>query len=421
MFDKKNTYFPIKQQPACQLKWTWSTLILTEGITSSCHRCLKVPIDKKNFDTFHNLPHKVKEREIMLSGKWPTIENGGSGHCTYCKTIEDTGGTSDRLHHLAIPNLTPKELIDDNNAVHVTPKILEIFMNKTCNLKCTYCNTRNSSQWTAEAKKFGDLKDTSGKALSGYQIHDNVKEHRVLFEKTLDWVSRNGNELRRLHLLGGETFYQSELQEMIDTLKKIKNPHLELNIVSNLMVKEDIYKNYIDQIKKLCLDRNIGRFDLTCSIDGWGDEVEYARFGIKLDNWLKLFEYTVNEKWIFLNINQVITSLTLKSTPRLLEIINNFRKIRTINQEITFVDGREWMHPKIYGKNFWQQDIQKILDAMPEDNVSNQQSKKYMAGCLNSLPIQPNSQLIIELKHFLDQLDARRNTNWRKVFPYLDI
>ena len=44
MFDKKDTYFPIKQAPACQLKWTWSSLWLTEGTTASCHRC------KKNFN-----------------------------------------------------------------------------------------------------------------------------------------------------------------------------------------------------------------------------------------------------------------------------------------------------------------------------------------------------------------------------------
>ena len=421
MFEKEKKYFPIKTKTACQLKWNWSTIILTEGTTSSCHRCLKVPLDKDNFDSFHNLPHKIKEREIMLQGKWPTKENGGSGHCTYCKDIEDSGGISDRQHHLNIPNQVPEELENDKTLTNITPKILEIFLNKTCNLKCTYCNTRNSTQWNIEAKKFGTLKDTSGKDFSGYSFKENITEHRALFEKSLDWIRRNGNKLSRLHLLGGETFYQSELQEMLDTLSLIKNPNLELNIVSNLMVKENTYKDYIEQIKKLCVDRNIGRFDLTASIDGWGKEAEYARFGLKLDHWEKMFDYTVNEKWIFLNTNQVITALTMRTIPDLINILQKYRKVRTINQEITFVDGREWMHPKIYGKDFWKNDIKNILEIMPEDNESNRNAKKYMAGCLNSLPDKQNVNLIRDLKHFLDQLDARRNTDWRSVYTYLDI
>jgi hypothetical protein len=422
MFEKKDEYFPIKQTPACQLKWTWSTLYLTEGTTSSCHRCLHVPLDKDNFDNFHNHPHKIKERQLMLSGKWPTVANGGSGHCTHCKDIEDTGGMSDRLQHLTIPNQTPKELFVDSSATVVTPKILEVFMNATCNLKCTYCTTRESSQWQAEAKKYGPLKFLDGKTIEYYEKKVSHPDARYFFEKTLNWIEKNGHELKRLHLLGGETFYQTELQEMLDTLKKVKNPNLELNIVSNLMVKENIYKNYIEQIKKLCKDKHIGRFDLSCSIDGWGPEAEYARFGLNLESWEKLFSYTVNQKWIYLNINKTITSLTMKTIVDLIKIINGYRKIRTINQHFNFVGERPWMHPKIYGYKFWSNDIDKILNEMPEDSKQNIISKKYMTGVLKSIPDKdPDYAQINMLKNFLNQLDQRRNTDWRKIFPYLDV
>ena len=56
----------------------------------------------------------------MLAGKWPTVENGGSGHCSYCKDIESNGGMSDRLHHLTIPNQTPKELLINPTATFVS-------------------------------------------------------------------------------------------------------------------------------------------------------------------------------------------------------------------------------------------------------------------------------------------------------------
>jgi len=422
MFDKDDEYFPIKKVPACLLKWTWTTLSLVDGTSSSCHRCERLPLDKNNFDNFHNHPKKLNERQLMLDGKWPTIENGGSGHCNYCKDIEDSGGMSDRLQHSTIPNLTPKELLVNPTATIVTPKILEVYMNATCNLKCTYCYTKNSTKLRSEAEIHGPLRWENGEIIRGFEKKINHPDTRLFFEKTLAWIEKNGNELSRLHLLGGESFYQKELQEMLNVLKKLNNPNLELNIVSNLMVKENIYKNYIEQIKKLCRDRRIGRFDLTCSIDGWGDEAEYARSGLKLDAWEKLFAYTVNEKWIYLNINQCITSLTMKTMIDLVKKINHYRKIRTINQHMGFVHGRSWMHPKIYGYKFWSNDINKLLDEMPDDNKRNIITKKYMIGILKSIPdTVPDDKQISMLKYFLDQMDKRRNTNWRKIFPYLDI
>ena len=60
----ENTYFPIQQTPACPLKWNWSTVWCTQGVSSSCFRNKKLDIDINNFDEFHNHPEKIKEREI---------------------------------------------------------------------------------------------------------------------------------------------------------------------------------------------------------------------------------------------------------------------------------------------------------------------------------------------------------------------
>jgi organic radical activating enzyme len=427
MFEKEKKYFPKITDPQCQLKWNWSTLMLTEGTTSTCHRCENIPLNLENFNNFHNLPFKIKEREIMLSGKWPTVDNGGSGHCTYCKKVEDVGGVSDRMNMLTIPNQVPPELFQNPRATTITPKILEIFMNDTCNLKCTYCNIRDSSQWKNEIKRFGPLYQPNGKIFSDFTPDANAmqkhKNHKLFFQKTLEWIEKNGHHLSRLHLLGGETFYQSELKQVLDVLGKIKNPHLELNILSNLMVKEDTFKTAIEQIKKLCKDRNIGRFDLTASIDGWGPEAEYARSGLKLDYFEKLFAYAVNEKWIILHTNQTITSMSVRSIPALNEKIKQYRKInKKITLRFMMVHGMPQLHPEAFGYNFWQDDVKKILQTMPTDDNTDNKAILYMKGLFDSIQNkEPNFKTVQFFKYYLDQLDKRRNTNWRKVFPYLDI
>ena len=63
--------FPIKQDPACYLKWSWSTVYLNKGSTASCHRTMHLPLNVENFGEFHNLPKKIDDRERMLRGEWP--------------------------------------------------------------------------------------------------------------------------------------------------------------------------------------------------------------------------------------------------------------------------------------------------------------------------------------------------------------
>jgi hypothetical protein len=427
MFEKEKKYFPKITDPQCQLKWNWSTLWLTEGTTNSCHRCLHVPIDPENFDNFHNLPHKVKEREIMLSGKWPTVENGGSGHCLHCKRVEDSGGISDRMNMLKMPNQSPPELDEDPKATSVTPRILELFMNDTCNMKCTYCGIRDSSQWKSEIKKYGAITDLDGKPMKAFSpTHPLMKKHnnqRMFFEKTLEWLTRNGHKLSRLHLLGGETFYQSELDELLDTLEKTRNKHLELNIVSNFMVKEERFKSIIERIKKLLIDRRIGRLDLTASIDGWGPEAEYARTGLKCDQFEKLFSYAVNQKWMVLHINQTITSMSVKSIPALIRKIKDYRRVnKKISLRAGSVTRPDALHPCTFGRNFWELDLEKILSVWPQEDDTDKSQMIEFKGIFDTIENRdPDKQQVKLFKHFLDQLDKRRNTNWREVFPYLDI
>ena len=74
----KNKVFPIKTDTACQLKWNWSTIFLTNEETASCHRTDSHKFDTNTFD-FHNTPSKLEDRQQMLQGQWP--EKG----CNYCK------------------------------------------------------------------------------------------------------------------------------------------------------------------------------------------------------------------------------------------------------------------------------------------------------------------------------------------------
>ena len=82
--------FPIQTATACQLKWSWTTLLLNTGQSASCHRTGFHELTAENFDNFHNNDSVLADRRQMLKGEWPT-EN-----CSYCRLVEQAGGKSDK-------------------------------------------------------------------------------------------------------------------------------------------------------------------------------------------------------------------------------------------------------------------------------------------------------------------------------------
>ena len=58
--------FPIQKGVACQLKWTQSTIYLTDGISASCHKAGFGRYLTDGGINFHNTPNKLEE------DRWPS-------------------------------------------------------------------------------------------------------------------------------------------------------------------------------------------------------------------------------------------------------------------------------------------------------------------------------------------------------------
>jgi organic radical activating enzyme len=325
MSDVVNKYFPIQSETACRLKWSWSTVYLTDGSTGSCHRASIGKLNSNNFANFHNTSEKIAARETMLEGKWP------DGGCEYCKNIEDAGGYSDRNFQNTIPNIYPQELNDNNLLTQVNPVILEIFFKNTCNLSCIYCTERFSSSIQKENLKFG------GSLLDG--ARDNLEENQYnnLAPLMWEWLESNFSNLERLHILGGEPFLIDDFQKLIEFIDAHPNPKLELNVVTNLIVKPKNLKIQIDRLLALQRENKIKRIDILCSVDCWGLEQEYIRYGFDCDLFEENFNYLLSITAIRLGILSTVTSLSIKGMPELGKKFNEWSNIREIFWFMHFV------------------------------------------------------------------------------------
>lgn len=405
-------FFPIKTETACQLKWTWTTLRLYNGTSSSCHRVDTSMLSAESFNDFHNTEKSINDRRLMLEGKWPT------GGCEFCQRLETDGLQSDRLFQLKIPNLTPIELDTDPLAVKVTPRILEVYLDNVCNMSCLYCWDGFSSRIYQENIRFGEF-NQDGVVIKNSSVRHPESEE--LTAKFWSWLELNYKTLRRLHILGGEPFYQSQFETCLDFLESHINADLEFNIVTNLKVSPSKLQQFVERMKKLLVARKIKRVDITCSIDCFGPQQEYIRYGVDLGQWCQNFEYLISQRWLTLHINQTLVNLAIKTVPDLISYINRVGKNRNIGHYFsTPVRTYDFLHPKVFGPGYFDDDFDRILYEMKEGTEFEKEFKASMLAVKNELHDSTRSpDQIKKLSVYLTELDRRRNTNWKETFPWL--
>lgn len=412
--------FPIKSDTACVLKWAWSTIYLGQGTTSSCHRVNQYPIDPDNFANFHNQAEKVQARQLMQQGLWP------QAGCEYCEKIEATGGMSDRLYQLTDPGLadrTPTELWTDPGAVHVVPTVLEIYFNNTCNMSCVYCGSHFSSQWADENRRFGPF--NQGGINFGWTPETNPHYEQMLadFWQYLADQDRY-KKIRYFQILGGEPFYQKEFDTSIQFWSTHQNPDITFNIITNLKVAHHKFRDYIDRFEHMYQTGHLKRLQITGSLDAWGPQEEYVRWGLDLTQWEENFSYCLDRPWITLCVNAAITGLTIKTLPELIQRINHWDTLRPQHNRISFsfmsaTDPLQ-LRPDIFGAGVFEQDFERVLAVMSTKNQHDLHCRDHMTGIMQQIQSAPrNNQRIQDLKIYLTELDRRRGTNWPDLFPWL--
>jgi organic radical activating enzyme len=177
--------------------------------------------------------------------------------------MEQAGGTSDRMMHQQIPDLTPPELSTDINAINVTPRILEVYLDNVCNMSCVYCADDASSRIQKENEKFGRF-EYKGVVIDNQTIpHPNKDQLKKSFWK---WLENNYVHLRRFQILGGEPFFQSEFETCLEFLESHSNSELEFQIQTNLKVTPDKLDKFVQKMYKLLTEQKYKLKKLCCSM-----------------------------------------------------------------------------------------------------------------------------------------------------------
>jgi hypothetical protein len=408
--NKEKKVFPIKSDTACQYKWTWSTIFLSHGQTNSCHRVMGGHLNETNFKQFHNTPEKLRDRKLMLEGKWPENE------CNYCKRIEDAGGVSERNGYINDLDMVPPELETDPTAINVTPRILEIYFNNICNQSCVYCSPMFSSVIENEIRKHGPISDR-------YYL-DGTWGENPLYQKWKkefwEWMDENSTHLYDFQVLGGEPMFQPEFNECLDFFETHDNPNMNWKMFSNLKHDHEQFKTKINKMASLVQRNKLRKIEIVCSIDCWDEEAEYSRNGMSLTNWEENFEYLLSIPEIHIFIQSTISPITLPTAYKLVDKIVKWNERKPVHQGWNVVANPPFLDPSVFG-HYMTEYVDELVASAENLKRPHFPDISYLEGFgvqIKNAPV--NLEMMRELRDYLDVLDKRRNQNWRNIYPWMD-
>jgi hypothetical protein len=111
--------------------------------------------------------------------------------------------------------------------------------------------------------------------------------------------------------------------------------------------------------------------------------------------------------------------------PGLIEKIKEWNQHRDPWNRIYFsfmtVTNPHTLVPDIFGAGVFEEDFQRIYDVWPTDSPDDLSSLEHMKGIQKQIEHKPrNVDHINDLKTYLTEIDRRRDTNWKELFPWLD-
>ena len=109
------------------------------------------------------------------------------------------------------------------------------------------------------------------------------------------------------------------------------------------------------------------------------------------------------------------------SMPELIDYVNQQRNDRTIGHYFMACVNISHLYPGIFGAGFFDKDFERILAVMPNDTWQHKQAYNMMHGLQSEFNVHSRKdQELLKLRIFLDEIDRRRDLNWRYTFPWLE-
>jgi MoaA/NifB/PqqE/SkfB family radical SAM enzyme len=378
--DPKKKFWLFKQSNHfCSVPWNHFE-VFSNGDVKTCSK-------GKRVGNINQTPlGEILKSSALLDIKKDLLEDKFNDNCAGCHELS-TGKEHYDLRNHYNPMFS-KVNMDYNNVEEFKLSGVDLHWDNTCNFKCVYCNPEQSSLIAKE------------------QNRSVTRSNKKNIKEIIDRIVENQYSLKEIYFSGGEPLL---IKQNYELLSQLSNTDIPIRINSNISQAVDSNLVY----KQLTRFSNVL---WTVSAESYGEKFNYTRNGGTwcefLENLKRVQELNhsvrVNSVWFVGSVATMIDTIELFATQY---GITDF----TVNQLVA--------HPYLHVKNApdnlkiqARDQIDQILNSGLIDFKSN--SCYNIARCALYLD-HPGQPCIY--KDYFDHLDTLRNTNWRQVFPELDI
>lgn len=412
----------------CLAKWTQVSLHLQTGHGHSCHHPTthKIGLEeiKKDPANLHNTLHKKAQRLKMIKGERPK-------ECNYCWKIEDQGDNSDRYWKSAQPWAydNAEEILHGNFR---NPQYVEVSFDNTCNFKCAYCSPAISSSWMEEMKQFGPFPtDDRFNNLEILAAQDKLpilqKDYNPYVEAFWEWWPELVESLKVFRITGGEPLLSKNVWKVLNFLEKNKYPKLSFAINSNLGIDDRTFNKFLEKIVNI--RENVNGINLFTSVDTYGRQAEYIRYGLDYDKFMANADQYLSETKLSLTYMITVNNLSLPGTKKLFEHI--LKQKNKYGSKRVKIDTPYLRYPQFLGIDLLPKSYKKYWNSaimFAKDNESNaagfssielskmQRLTPIISSALDTAITRMHKR---DFSKYVDEYDKRRGTNFFVTFPEL--
>lgn len=244
--------------------------------------------------------------------------------CKKCFDEEAAGKNSKRLRD----NHRWHFLFEDNI---VQPRLLDINMGTTCNIKCRTCTAASSSGWNKEYKDAGYFSGTDAEYKLYLQNLNNSFYDDSLFWKQF---ANHIDDISHIDFYGGEPFLVKKQWDMLQLAVDRGVAHqISIHYNTNGTIWDSSKESLLKQFKQVAID---------FSIDGIEKQFEYmrhpAQWNTVLDNFKYVCELEKHNSVFFVSVCHTVSTLNVLHISDFLKYFYEF----TDNIYLNLVHEPEW-------------------------------------------------------------------------------
>jgi len=392
----------IQEQFICSKMFTDLNIRFSGSIVKNCCKSSDNLIDENNInsDTILRDPILLTRKESMVRDN--VLPRDG---CNTCVSTEPHSlFRSWNTFHSAFTQQEKDSLLVDDNI-----RLYEFVLSSACDLKCIYCDPKDSSSWAKELN------------VPIYKCTDEWRD--TMLEQiymSLERKTYKPNTVYQFFFSGGEPTYNTDTLPMIKHIISIVSKFttkIQIVITTNLNTKPTMLKKFIEVIKRY--PNVIWRFD--ASFESVGEQCEAIRHGLI---WGRAI---INMKSLLLMENVTVTlnpAINLYSIPSTLEFLKFFDNIFQAYRKELYFGHNMVMEDGLSPTNLpveYTVYIQRAIDFCNSKGTRNFESFaehleniKMLIGTKYS---EENNQIIENKLRYFEE--KRPETNWRELFPHV--